>query len=599
MSDQVGQVGSGSGAGGALGNLAFPVPAEGRTITPLVAASNLQSKSLGTYLFNNRRFNVKDYGAKGDGTADDTAAVQAAVNAAAAVNGLAYLPSGLYNISATITLPTAVALVGDGMWLSRLQQTVTPVPGSQPNSATPFDAIQILGSNVMVANLACLGPSAGFPAIEADNKSSKGLTIQPAATCSNITLENLYIAGWPTTGMMIWNGVRYVDCKNLIIQNCGNEGLYITYDVGYVQIRGLQVLNTRSWAFDNNAGRVHLSEFILQQCGDPSQLFNGGGITWAPNAGGIASTFTDDVTYENGVVESFIGVGAIMYAPTAAGTIARGFNLTNVKVIFNSAYTARINLGAGIFIGNNGGGAQLGRLEGANVTNCHAVQCNIQCQSSSNLIFAGCTAFNSLAMPADPDQSTQGFRMDPGNGAAFGSIIMQGCVASGWHRGVFFLSGTHLLSIGNIAHDNDTQGFNWPAGLNVISIGDYGYGNPAGNDFILNAEALSHVFGARGQFSNAGNPDGQNNSRNIRPAADATYNLGNSTFGWATLFLSQFGSLKINNIQVVGPQIAGWGTPTGGGIIANFPGATATLAQCSQEIAQIILSLKAHGLFGA
>jgi hypothetical protein len=36
----------------------------------------------------------------------------------------------------------------------------------------------------------------------------------------------------------------------------------------------------------------------------------------------------------------------------------------------------------------------------------------------------------------------------------------------------------------------------------------------------------------------------------------------------------------------------GWATPTGTGVIANFPGATATLAQCSQAIATILTYLK-------
>lgn len=46
-------------------------------------------------------------------------------------------------------------------------------------------------------------------------------------------------------------------------------------------------------------------------------------------------------------------------------------------------------------------------------------------------------------------------------------------------------------------------------------------------------------------------------------------------------------------------QVTGFGTPTGTGVIANFPGATATLAQCSQAIAQIIKDLKAIGFYGA
>lgn len=46
-------------------------------------------------------------------------------------------------------------------------------------------------------------------------------------------------------------------------------------------------------------------------------------------------------------------------------------------------------------------------------------------------------------------------------------------------------------------------------------------------------------------------------------------------------------------------QVAGWGTPTGGAAVSNFPGGgPATLAQCSTAIAEIIAVLKAFGLLG-
>lgn len=45
-------------------------------------------------------------------------------------------------------------------------------------------------------------------------------------------------------------------------------------------------------------------------------------------------------------------------------------------------------------------------------------------------------------------------------------------------------------------------------------------------------------------------------------------------------------------------QVTGFGAPTGAAVIANFPGATATLVQCSTAIAKIITDLKAIGLYG-
>jgi hypothetical protein len=47
-------------------------------------------------------------------------------------------------------------------------------------------------------------------------------------------------------------------------------------------------------------------------------------------------------------------------------------------------------------------------------------------------------------------------------------------------------------------------------------------------------------------------------------------------------------------------QSTGWGTPTGGTVVANFAaGATPSLLQMSEAVAQIITDLKAFGLYGA
>uniref|UniRef100_UPI000EF5A659 right-handed parallel beta-helix repeat-containing protein n=1 Tax=Streptomyces sp. E5N91 TaxID=1851996 RepID=UPI000EF5A659 len=55
--------------------------------------------------------NVRDYGAVGDDTADDTAAIQAAL-AACPMGGIVYLPAGAYRTSAPLTIPPAVTLMG-------------------------------------------------------------------------------------------------------------------------------------------------------------------------------------------------------------------------------------------------------------------------------------------------------------------------------------------------------------------------------------------------------------------------------------------------------------------------------------------------------
>ena len=74
-------------------------------------------------------FNVKDYGAKGDGTTNDTQAIQSAVNAAhAAGGGSVYIPAGTYIVtgqssasSGAIMLYDNITVFGDGMGASTVK----------------------------------------------------------------------------------------------------------------------------------------------------------------------------------------------------------------------------------------------------------------------------------------------------------------------------------------------------------------------------------------------------------------------------------------------------------------------------------------------
>ncbi|HSX06649.1 MAG TPA: glycosyl hydrolase family 28-related protein [Candidatus Saccharimonadia bacterium] len=56
-------------------------------------------------------YNVKDYGAVGNGTTDDTTAIQSALNAAP-IGGVVYVPTGTYAISAPLVIPPMITLQG-------------------------------------------------------------------------------------------------------------------------------------------------------------------------------------------------------------------------------------------------------------------------------------------------------------------------------------------------------------------------------------------------------------------------------------------------------------------------------------------------------
>lgn len=103
-------------------------------------------------------YNVKDYGAKGDGTTDDAAAIQAAINAAGqAGGGQVWFPLGVYLISTTLNLNNnAVQLVGVSPSFPFTPQTsLDNRPGSIIAPTTTFtagDYLVVCNSSGLAAN---------------------------------------------------------------------------------------------------------------------------------------------------------------------------------------------------------------------------------------------------------------------------------------------------------------------------------------------------------------------------------------------------------------------------------------------------------------
>lgn len=80
--------------------------------------------------------NVLDYGAKGDGSTDDTAAINAAITAATAagvsgaMGAIVFFPAGKYKVTSTITLSSPVIIRGSGIGSTLIQpasNSVDPV----------------------------------------------------------------------------------------------------------------------------------------------------------------------------------------------------------------------------------------------------------------------------------------------------------------------------------------------------------------------------------------------------------------------------------------------------------------------------------------
>lgn len=130
--------------------------------------------------------NVRDFGAAGNGSTDDTSAIQGAIDSVLGTGGTIYLPKGIYKISTQLNLRNGITILGDGEESTFINQTGA-------------DAHGIVGDDVgsiSLENFILTGPSGGTGA---------GIRI-----------------GWTANG-----NTPYVSMRNVWVRNFGSDGIQL------------------------------------------------------------------------------------------------------------------------------------------------------------------------------------------------------------------------------------------------------------------------------------------------------------------------------------------------------------------------------------
>ncbi|MFF3190565.1 glycosyl hydrolase family 28-related protein [Streptomyces misionensis] len=155
-------------------------------------------------------FNVRDYGARGDGTADDAPAIQAAITAAStAGGGTLYIPVGLYMLSAALNWVSNVNAIGDGDRVSILQST-------NPN----LDCITGTDiSGVTLQGLQLSGPGKGFG-------SGVRFTRYSAPSTPNITLRDVFVQSFGGDGVFC-HQLAASTLHRVRVRTCGGVGIHL------------------------------------------------------------------------------------------------------------------------------------------------------------------------------------------------------------------------------------------------------------------------------------------------------------------------------------------------------------------------------------
>lgn len=158
---------------------------------------------------------VKDFGAVGDGVADDTAQFQAALNAASLAGRGLYIPQGTYRLMARISCSGCIALIGESRANTKLLwPNSAPTEGIQINlggsnyisdMAEVYDLQMLSGkTTVLAAALTIIGS----PAYAADRITSR------------VVLRNLVIRGATHPNTDGWRvGVQLTNCTNTTVDN--------------------------------------------------------------------------------------------------------------------------------------------------------------------------------------------------------------------------------------------------------------------------------------------------------------------------------------------------------------------------------------------
>ena len=182
----------------------------GFTLRQVIPAGNQQT----------RVYNVRDpqFGATGNGSTDDTAAIQAAVTACiGAGSGIVFFPPGTYKISSALAVnagPVSITLQGSGPQASIIKQTSTTANGITISSSSgEVDNPQVFGLQI-------LGPGSG---------SGTGVSVSAAAGASpveSLSMRDVLIesfGGWGFIGETIITSIL----DNVTCQSNRAGGFYL------------------------------------------------------------------------------------------------------------------------------------------------------------------------------------------------------------------------------------------------------------------------------------------------------------------------------------------------------------------------------------
>lgn len=160
-------------------------------------------------------FNVKTYGAVGDGVADDTLAIQAALDAAGAigVSGVVFFPGGTYKITATLDLPGGVLLQGTGSHNT----------GSRPGSF--INAEGVASGPALEAGVSSMWHHGGISRLRVYGCPGDGISIDGSGWGENSVIDQVMVTSCGGDGISVNGSSTPITMGRLSVHSNGGTGI--------------------------------------------------------------------------------------------------------------------------------------------------------------------------------------------------------------------------------------------------------------------------------------------------------------------------------------------------------------------------------------
>lgn len=164
-------------------------------------------------------FNVKDYGATGDGSTNDTSAINLAIAAAnSASGGIVYFPAGTYIVASPLTTPVSYTVI-KGIGMGSIIKLSSSWSGSQ--------VFNLTNSNVTITGLTFIG---GPNITASPNPAANMIQLTAAQYCTISDIDSYYCNGYIIQAA--GNATRGV--QGLVINNIrGNKNGYGIHTLGH------------------------------------------------------------------------------------------------------------------------------------------------------------------------------------------------------------------------------------------------------------------------------------------------------------------------------------------------------------------------------